>query len=50
VIAKSSIPDDLHLFRARNFTTLVLATDRFVKAVQDLELVGLRFEEASVSD
>ena len=48
VIAKSSIPKNLHLFRARNFTTVVLATDRFVKAVRDLGLVGLRFELVSV--
>lgn len=50
VIAKSSIPQDLHLFRARNFTTVLLATERFVKAVQDLGFVGLNFEEVTVSD
>ena len=50
VIVSSSIPPNLHLFRARNFTTLMLATDRFVKAVQDLGLVGLRFEEVTISD
>lgn len=49
-IVRSSISDDIHLFRTRNFTTLVFATDRFVKAVQDLNLVGLRFEEAKILD
>ena len=50
VIDRSSITENYHLFRARNFNTLVLATDRFVKAVQDLGLVGLRFKEVTISD
>jgi uncharacterized double-CXXCG motif protein len=43
VVVKSSIPTNRHIFRARNFNTVLLATDRFVKAVQDLGLVGLVF-------
>jgi uncharacterized double-CXXCG motif protein len=50
VIDRSSISENYHLFRARNFNTLVLATDRFVKSVEDLGLVGLRFKEVTVSD
>ena len=48
IITKSSIPKNRHLFRARNFTTLLLATDRFVKVVGDSGLVGLSFEKVKI--
>lgn len=49
VIERSSVPDNLHIFRAHNFTTVVLATDRFVKAVADLGLVGLVFKQVRIA-
>jgi uncharacterized double-CXXCG motif protein len=50
IVTRSSIPDNVDLFRARNFNTVLLATSRFVNAVRDLNLVGVRFNEVIVSD
>ena len=45
VIQQSSIPSDVDIFRDRLMPTLVLATDRFVQAVNRLKLTGLEFRE-----
>lgn len=49
VVVKSSIPTNQHIFRGRNFNTVLLATDRFVKAVEDLGLVGLVFKQVRIA-
>lgn len=48
VIEAPSIPKNLDLFRARDFTTLILATEGFVGAVQNLKLTGVVFQEVAV--
>lgn len=48
-ILGSSIPSDIDVFRDSLFTTLIFATDRFVEAVNNLELSGLEFDEVEVS-
>ena len=44
IVEYSSIPQETDLFRLSNFTTLILATERFVKAVGDLNIAGAFFE------
>lgn len=48
VIERSSIPQNLDIFRARDFTTLILATERFMEAVQNLKLTDILFHEVDV--
>lgn len=48
VIMASSIPNDLDLFRSEDFPTLILATQKFVDAVQTLELGGISFNQVAV--
>jgi uncharacterized double-CXXCG motif protein len=48
-IEESSIPGNLDLFRIRDFSTVILGTETFVKAVQELRLSGILFEEVGVS-
>lgn len=45
VIQESSIPSDVDIFRERVATALILATDRFVQAVKQLELTGLELNQ-----
>jgi uncharacterized double-CXXCG motif protein len=47
IVEKSSIPD-VDLFRARNFTTIILAKERFMKATKDLKLTDISFQEVVV--
>ncbi len=49
ILAHSSIPADLDLFRGRDFTTRILATGRFVETVQTLGLAGLVFHEVEIA-
>ena len=44
----SSLPEDLDLFRLRNFATVLIVTERFKKLVERLGLDGLTFRELSV--
>ncbi|MGH9904056.1 MAG: SitI6 family double-CXXCG motif immunity protein, partial [Pyrinomonadaceae bacterium] len=48
VIEASSVPKHVDLFRARDFTTLILATEEFAEAVQNLKLTGVIFQEVAV--
>jgi uncharacterized double-CXXCG motif protein len=45
LIDKASIPNDVDIFRVSNFTTIILVTERFVKAVTNLDIKGAVFEE-----
>lgn len=44
VVEYSSIPQGIDLFRLSNFTTLILATERFVESVGELNIEGAFFE------
>lgn len=44
VVEYSSIPQEIDLFRLSNFTTLILATERFVESVGALNIEGAFFE------
>lgn len=45
----SSMPQKVDLFRGRDYTTLIFATERFVKAAQHLNLTGVKFHEVDIS-
>ncbi len=48
VMMASSIPQDQDLFRSRDFTTVILATQKFVETVKTLELGGIIFHPVEV--
>lgn len=48
ILDGSSIPDDLDIFRLSNFTTLIMVTERFVKAVRELGINGAFFQEVQL--
>jgi len=45
IVQGSSLPMPVDLVRAKNFPTLIIATERFVAAVEELQLENLLFEE-----
>ncbi|WP_426733403.1 SitI6 family double-CXXCG motif immunity protein [Myxococcus faecalis] len=45
ILDAASLPPDLDLFRVGNFATVSVVTERFMHAVQRLELSGLTFHE-----
>jgi uncharacterized double-CXXCG motif protein len=45
ILDAASLPTDLDLFRVGNFATMIVGTERFMNAVQRLELDGLTFRE-----
>jgi hypothetical protein len=49
VIQKSSIPTDVDIFRDQILTTVILAKDNFVDAVDSNNLTGLQFEEVELA-
>lgn len=49
VIKRSTVPDFVDVFRAKDFTTLILATENFVNATNDLGLTGIKFRQMAVS-
>ena len=48
IIQEACLPDDLDLFRLREFTTLILATERFFRVCQELAITDLLFREARI--
>jgi len=48
VIDALSIPKDLDLFRAEDFPTVILATQKFVEAAEALKLRGIGFHQVAV--
>lgn len=49
VVSRDSIPADVDMFRPRNFPTYILGTERFKQAVDELELVGMVFQELALA-
>ncbi|MBZ4407483.1 double-CXXCG motif protein [Myxococcus sp. XM-1-1-1] len=45
ILDAASLPPDLDLFRVGNFATVIVGTERFMDAVQRLELSGIIFRE-----
>jgi len=45
----SSLPQKVDLFRGRDYTTLIFATERLVEAAQHLNLTNIKFNEVDVS-
>lgn len=48
-IDESSLPAQVDLFRVRNFTTLILASENFKNATVELGLTGIDFREVAVT-
>lgn len=48
VVNQSSLPKHVDLFRAKDFTTLLLASANFKHACDELRLIGIEFREVSV--
>jgi uncharacterized double-CXXCG motif protein len=48
LLAAASLPASLDLFRLANFTTMLIASERFVGTVQRLELDGVLFQALPV--
>jgi uncharacterized double-CXXCG motif protein len=48
VLDVASLPEDLDLFRLRNFPTMLVVTERFKDTVERFELDGLSFRELPV--
>lgn len=48
VLAASTLPDDIDIFRLRDFKTVLVASERFVEAVKQLRLSDIAFRELSV--
>jgi Protein of unknown function (Gmx_para_CXXCG) len=49
IINRSSVPERMDLFRARDLPTLILGTERFADAVRALQLTGIALEEVEVT-
>jgi hypothetical protein len=49
IVSRDSIPADMDLFRARNFPTYILGTERFKQAVDELGLEGMVFQELALA-
>jgi uncharacterized double-CXXCG motif protein len=45
ILDAASLPPELDLFRVGNFATMIIGTERFMEAVQRLELHGITFRE-----
>lgn len=50
VLTHSSLPKGIDIFRGRDFTTHIFATDRFVEAVQKFKLTGILCEEVGITE
>jgi hypothetical protein len=50
VIERSTVPRGLDVFRVRDFTTLILVTEKFVQAAIALELTDILTREVNVED
>lgn len=48
VLAASTLPENIDLFRLRDFKTVIVASERFVEAVKQLRLSDIAFRELSV--
>ncbi len=48
LIDRDSLPADLDIFRVRNFTTIILVTEKFVDAIKTYDIKGAVFEEVKV--
>ena len=48
ILDAASLPDDLDLFRLRNFATVLIVTERFKQVVERFNLDGLTFRELPV--
>jgi uncharacterized double-CXXCG motif protein len=48
ILDGASLPEDLDLFRLRNFATVLIVTERFKDVVERFELDGLTFRELPV--
>lgn len=48
IIDKASLSNDFDIFRVRNFTTIILVTEKFVEVVSQLGLRGAVFQEAKI--
>jgi len=49
-LSKASLPPDRHIFRAQNWPTMILATDKIKDLVEGSGLTGLLFRDAQISD
>ena len=49
-VLRSSVPEDLDLFRIRGFGNYILASERFVDAARRLSLSNIAFSELSIAD
>ncbi|MGE0887716.1 MAG: double-CXXCG motif protein [Blastocatellales bacterium] len=49
VIDSSKLPEDIDLFRVTNFSTVILANDRFVNSVKKLGLTGISFNSVKLA-
>jgi len=45
LLDRASLPEDLDLFRLRNFATVLIVTERFKNVVESFEMDGLTFRE-----
>jgi uncharacterized double-CXXCG motif protein len=48
IIERSSLPTNIDMFRLGNFPTIILVTEKFVNAVNELEIKGIIFHEVEV--
>ena len=48
ILDAATLPTDVDLFRAAGWSSLIIATERFVEAVKRLELDGVVFREVAV--
>lgn len=49
IVSRDSVPEDMDIFRPRNFPTYILGTERFKEAVEALNLTGLVFRELQLA-
>jgi len=48
IVDRASVPSHVDLFRARDHPTYILATERFVEAVQEANMTDILFKEVEV--
>lgn len=50
IVSEASMLSDVDLFRLRGFPTVILATERFAKVVQEASMTGILMSEASIGE
>jgi uncharacterized double-CXXCG motif protein len=48
IVERTSIPSDVDLFRCRNYSTIMLVTERFIEAAHEFKFTGATFTKVDL--